>query len=104
MLHLCHHARMLINNRSISHDPRLRTFTVIGTGGKAHVVKVFPSESCSCPSTAQCYHIMAVKMSLGIPYEERKKVNLTRLRLNSRSRNQKKAGRKRPRPGMLFSI
>ena len=90
---------MLIHDKCISQDPKLGTYIVIGSGGKPHVVRIFPSEFCSCPSTSECYHIMAVKMSLGIPHEKRKKVNLTQLRLNTRSNNQKKTSRKRPRPG-----
>ena len=93
------YCRMLIRNGCISHDPKMGTFTVIGTGGKPHVVQIFPSETCSCPSVTQCYHIIAIKMSLGISHEKQTKVNLTRLRMNTRNRNQKKSGRKRPRPG-----
>ena len=92
---------MLVQNGCISHDPKLGTFTVLGSKGKPHVVRVFPSEFCSCPSTTQCYHLMAVKHSLGIPLNYKKsKVILTQLRWNTQVRNQKKAGRKRPRPGM----
>ena len=94
---------MLIKNGSISHDPKMGTFTLLGSTGKPHVVRVFPSEYCSCPSTTLCYHIIAVKLSLGIPVNnEHKKVNLTQLRWNTRGpKNQKKAGRKRPRPGII---
>lgn len=92
--------RMLVKNGSVSHDPKMGTFTVLGSTGKPHVVRVFPSEYCSCPSTATCYHIIAVKISLGISMDkERKKVNLTQLRWNTRAKSQKKSGRKRPRPG-----
>lgn len=92
--------RLLIDNKCISHDPKLGTFTVIGTGGKPHAVKLFPVETCSCPSTSTCYHIIGVKMSLGIPFEQQTKVNLTQLRKNTRCKSRKKSGRKRPRPGM----
>ena len=94
--------RLLVDNGSVSHDPKLGTFTVIGSMGKPHVVRTFPTETCSCPSSSQCYHIIAVKISLGIPVQKRKKVNLTQLRWNARSKNQKKAGRKRPRLGRLY--
>ena len=87
---------MLIDNGCVSHDPKLGTFTVVGTGGKPHVVQIFPSETCSCACVSQCYHIIAVKMSLGIPQQRQAKVNLTRLRMNTRKRHQKKSGRKRP--------
>ena len=76
--------RMLIKNGCVSHDPKLGTFTVLGSNGKPHAVRLFPSEDCSCPSTATCYHLIAVKLSLGIHVgNEQKKVNLTQLRWNA---------------------
>jgi len=76
------------------------TFTVLGSNGKPHVVRLFPTEDCSCPSVSTCYHIVAVKISLGITVsKEPKKVNLTQLRWNTRGKTQKRSGRKRPRPG-----
>ena len=73
-------------------------FTVLGTTGNPNVIRLFPKESCSCPSTGRCYHIMAVRMSIGldIPCCEQK-INLTQLPRNSRSRKDKTSGRKRPR-------
>ena len=45
-------------------------------------------------------YILGVKLSLGIPVAaERRKVNLTQLRWNTRTKSHKKTGRKRPRPG-----
>ena len=76
---------------------------MIGSTGKPNVVKNFPTEFCSCPSSSQCYHIIAVKMSLGIQIEKPKKVNLSQLRWNTRAKSQKKSGRKRPRPGKCIS-
>ena len=70
---------------------------VLGSAGKAHVVKLFPSDSCSCPATSQCYHILAVKMSIGISIEEdSKKVNLTQLHRNTRSRSEKNQAERLP--------
>ena len=91
---------MLLKDGRLSHDPKMGTFTVFGSSDKPHVVRLFPLEYCSCPSTASCYHLIAVKLSLGIPVNsDVKKVNLTQLRKNTRAKSQKKAGRKRPRPG-----
>ena len=66
-----------------------------------HVVTLFPRETCSCPSTSQCYHILAAKMCIGQDDMStgKKRLNLTQLRKNARSRKEKKSGRKRPRPG-----
>ena len=57
-------ARCIIENNKLSFDPRLHTFTIMGTT-KPHVVTLFPKETCSCPSTTLCYHIMAAKLSIG---------------------------------------
>ncbi len=92
--------RVLLKNGCVSQDPKLGTFTVIGSTGKPHVVKVFPQEYCLCPSATSCYHILAVKLGLEIPVNrEPKKVNLTQLRWNTRANNQKRSGRKRSRSG-----
>ncbi len=73
---------------------------MIGTTGKPHAIRIFPVESCTCPSTSRCYHILAVRMSIGLEdVQSKRKVNLTQLRRNTRSRTQKKSGRKAPRPG-----
>ena len=75
-------------------------FTVLGTTGKPYAIRLFPEESCTCPSTNQCYHIMAVRMSIGLHNtNSKKKINLTQLRRNTRSRTDKKSGRKAPRAG-----
>ena len=93
-------ARILIEEKRISFEPTLLTFTIIGSNERPHVIKLFPKEYSSCPSTALCYHIMAARMSVGIQSSsEKKKINLTQLRKNARSRKEKRSGRKCPRPG-----
>ena len=92
--------RLLISKKWVCHNPSLGTFTVKGTGGTPHAVILFPTESCSCPSTTRCYHIIAARHSVGLGTEDTKrKINLTQLRRNTRSRSEKKSGRKAPRPG-----
>lgn len=82
----------------MSHNPSLGIFTVKGTNGTPHAVKLFPSESCS--ATSRCYHIIAAQLSIGLVNPGvPKKVNLTQLRRNMRSRSERKSGRKAPRPG-----
>ena len=95
-------ARRVIDENKISMDPKLHTFTVMGNE-RPHVVTLFPKEACSCPSTTECYHIMAARMSIGQneQRERLRRLNLTQLRRNTRSRKDKKSGRKRPRPGDL---
>ena len=48
-------------------------------------IKLYPKESCSCPSLATCYHILAVQMSIGVEELSEKRIyNLTQLRKNTR--------------------
>ena len=61
-------------------------FTVVGTTGKPHAIRLFLKESCTCPATSTCYHILAVCMSIGLEGSSQKKSNLTQLRCNTRSR------------------
>ena len=47
-----------------------------------------------------CYHILAVCISVGLEgVTSKRKINLTLLRRNARSRSEKQSGRKAPRPG-----
>ena len=91
-------AKLCIASGFVSFDAKLGVFLVKGTTGTARVVTVFPTETCSCPSKCDCYHILAVKMSIGIPaVNERRITNLSQLRKNTRSKGDKRSGRKRPR-------
>lgn len=91
---------MIISKGHLSQNQTLGVFTVLGSGGKAHAVRLFPSESCTCPATSRCYHILAARMSVGLDdVDNKKKINLTQLRRNTRKRVEKKSGRKAPRPG-----
>lgn len=104
-------AKELIRKNQISFNPQMHIFNVQGTK-EVRVVKLHPKESCSCPATGTCYHILGVKLSLGLNVSESTTTerNLTRLRKATRSRKEKKTGRKRPRPndvdiqedGLLF--
>ena len=57
-------ARSVIAEK-ICFEPTLHTFTISGSEEHPHVVRLFPKESRSCPSTTQCYHILAAKSVLG---------------------------------------
>ena len=73
---------------------------VIGTSGNLYTVRLFPEQSCSCPSTTTCYHIIGARMSIGLGDScQKQKINLSQLRRNTRSRPQKKSGRKAPGKG-----
>ena len=82
--------RLIIEKKQISHNLELGVFTVVGTTGKPHAICLFLKE---------CYHILAVRMSIGLEGSSQKKINLTQLRRNTRSRAERKSGRKVPRPG-----
>ena len=95
------HARAtsVVENDQIAFNPRMYVFNVKGTSGITRVVTLFPQETCSCPSSGTCYHILAVKMSLGIKESSApQRKNLAELRRNTRCRKEKKCGRKKPRP------
>jgi len=62
------------------------------------VVKLFPTESCSCPAKGSCYHVLAARMAVGLRQENpHRPLNLTQLRRNKRKKADKTCGRKRPR-------
>ena len=91
--------KRIIEENKITCDFKFHTFTVIGSTCP-HIVTLHPKETCSCPSTTQCYHILAAKMAIGRQDDPKQgRINLTQLRKNSRPRNSKTSGRKRPRPG-----
>ena len=50
-------ARDLVQNNKVSFNPQMHIFNVKGTSDITRVVTLYPSETCSCPSTGVCYHI-----------------------------------------------
>ena len=44
-------ARIILESGNISFDSKLHLFNVIGSGDRPYVVRLFPSEMCSCPSS-----------------------------------------------------
>ena len=89
-------ANLVLTENRISFDAKLGVFIVKNTEGKHHAVTIFPKQTCTCPSTGECYHIISARMSLGMqPKQTETVVNLSQLRRNTRSRKEKKSGRKR---------
>ena len=81
----------------ISFDPKLHVFTVKGS---SRVPRVVTKQTCSCPSTGESYHILSVQMSTGVEKEQKPlRRNLIQLQKNTRTKTDKKSGRKRPHPG-----
>ena len=89
-----------MKEENITFDPKLHVFNVKGLSGTTRVVTLFPKQSCSCPAMGDCYHLVAAKLCVGMHMSSNKeaKVSLSQLRRNTRSRNEKKSGRKRARP------
>jgi hypothetical protein len=79
----------------------LQAFCVSGSNpDKKYVVTLFPKESCSCPTTGTCYHLLAAKKSVGMnPKAKKTTVNLSQLAKNRRkvTDGKAKSGRKKPR-------
>jgi len=73
----------------------------MGSSGQPRVVTLHPKESCSCPSNATCYQILAARLSIGETGNDapEKKINLTQLYKNAGGKKEKKSGRKKPRLG-----
>ena len=95
-------AEALISKNKIQHVPEMATFLVEGYEGRKYNVQTHPKPTCSCAATTTCYHILAVQMSCGInPTKDTRKLNLNRLKKNSRARADKTSGRKRPRKNDL---
>jgi hypothetical protein len=67
-------ATKIIMDNDIVLVPQMGAFMVKGTKDKNHSVTLFPKETCTCPSTSRCYHIMAAMMAIGMPLPEDKKV------------------------------
>ena len=91
-------AEYVLDNNLITLVPTQGAFIVQDRSGK-YCVTLFPKESCQCPSTTTCFHILAAKMSIGQePIEKRPIVNLRLLTKKKRKRVDKKSGKKQPKP------
>lgn len=75
-------AKCIIEENKISCDFKLHTFTVMGSSCP-YVLTLHAKETCSCPSTAQCYHIwhiLTAKMAIGKQEEPKQgRFNVTQL-------------------------
>jgi hypothetical protein len=92
-------AQEVILNNGIAIVASQGAFMVAGSNGNKYAVTLHPKETCQCPSTTTCYHIIACKLSINnVSDVPTKVINMTQLRKNSRTTTDKKSGRKRPRP------
>jgi hypothetical protein len=68
----------------VVHVPEIHIFNVCDGQNHTHVVKLHPNESCTCPASTTCCHILAVRRSIGLETERRKPLILSTLRKNAR--------------------
>ena len=68
-------------------------------------VTLFPNESCNCPATTRCCHIIAAIMSIGMPIpNDKKKINLAQLRWNMCPKHSKRCGTKKVEKGIQLTM
>ena len=92
-------AKLTVENNGVTFVENQKAFIVNGNNNKKYAVALFPKETCQCPATGTCYHILAARIKIGDNISEPKKIiNLKQLSKNSLKRNDKKSGRKKPRP------
>ena len=73
-------------------------WVVIGTDRVSHsAVRLFPKESCSCPSTTTCYHITACRLMVGLLPSKTGQGNLAEMQRKERRKKERPSGRKQPR-------
>ena len=67
------------------------------------MVTLFPKETCKCPATGECYHLLAVRMSLGMTELKKElKYNFTQLRKTQKAGRTNEVAKKQPRPFSSF--
>ncbi len=59
-------AQEILKVANLGFDMKLHCFNVKGSSGVTRVVTLFPKETCSCPSNGECYHILAVRLCIGM--------------------------------------
>ena len=60
--------RYVIDNNGVTHVPAWEAYVVKGQNEKKNYVNLLP-ERCQYTSSGRCYHIIAVRMFVGIPEE-----------------------------------
>jgi len=75
---------LLATTNNVRHVHEQQAFTIEGPDGTIHAVRLFPTETCTCPASTTCCHIVAAKKSIGLDCKERRILNLSKLRKNSR--------------------
>lgn len=61
-------AKYVLDNKGVTHVPECNAYIVKGHNDKKYCVTLHP-ETCQCPSSTRCYHILAVRMNVGLPVD-----------------------------------
>jgi hypothetical protein len=99
-------AKFVIENNGVTHVPACNAYIVEGHNNKKYCVTLHP-ETCQCPSVSRCYHIIAVRMFVGLHVpmgNDNRKMNLRALSKRSLKRSDDKSGRKKPRVNDIDAI
>ena len=66
-------ADAVVREGRIRHVLEMGAFMVDGSRGGKYAVALFPNEKCRCTSPSTCYHILAARISVGLPNKDDKK-------------------------------
>ena len=99
-------AELVVKEHRITSVTSMNCYVVKSHEGKCYAITLSPKESCQCPSTSVCHHVLAAKIMAGTyTYtESRKSINLSELKKRSRSYSDKRSGRKKTRFGDIDVI
>ena len=98
-------AKLLASSDSIAFSAKLGVF-VIADQTAIYTVRLYQTESCTCPIKRNCIHILGVKIGQRMTINEENlaiQKNTAVVRKNTRQTKQK-PGRKRPRPGDIYPV
>lgn len=58
-------AKLTVANNGVTFVENQKAFIVNGNNNKKYAVTLFPKESCQCPATGTCYHMLAARITMG---------------------------------------
>ena len=95
-------AQYVLDNNEVTHVPECDAYIVNGHQDKKYCVTLRP-ETCQCPSSSRCYHVIAVKMFMGLAVnQDSRDICLRSLSKRSLKRSDKKSGGKNQEWMMLM--
>ena len=92
----------IIKENRIQQVPSLQHWSVVGSSGDIYVVKLFKAgvrnQTCTCPASAICPHILAAMYSIDCEMFSKKKGNITATQRKARQTKQRyrSSGKKPP--------